>query len=119
MAKKVPFKNIQEMLSFLRKIRKEREAYSKTLIKQLKKEEKFWGEYERAYDSGLERETFGTRRKHGRKTTEGQKSMSMAEGQSNGKMGPPAHSKMRKYKLVTSKSTLIAESAIKYKSKKK
>jgi hypothetical protein len=119
MERKKLFKNPQEMLSFLRKMRKRMEASSKKADAQFEKEKKAWEKREKTYDLDLDKKKHEDFLKRIRKVIREQKAlaekaerimMRQAEGRNQ--------SKLKKYKLA-SESALAAEPLVKYKSKKK
>jgi hypothetical protein len=120
MERKKRFKNSQEMLSFLRKMSKRSGTSSKRASAQFEKEKKAWEEREKAYDLDLEKKKHEDFLKRIRKIIREQKAL--AEKVERIMMRQAERSnilKVKKYKLASDGSAIVAEPSVKYKSKKK
>lgn len=117
---KTHFKDAREMLGFLRTRRRRFEASSKIADAKFEKEKKAWEERDKAYDLDAEKKKHEDFLKRIRKVIREQKAL--AENVERIMMRQAERSnqsKVKKYKLASGESTLVAEPFVKYKSKKK
>ena len=108
------------MLDFLRARRKRFEASSKRADAQFEKEKKAWEERDKAYDLDLDKKRHADFLKRIRKVIREQKALAeKAERIMMRQAERSNQSKVKKYKSTSDRPTLLAEAAVKYKSKKK
>jgi hypothetical protein len=120
MDSKKHFKDTREMLDFLRTSRKRFEASSKIADAKFEKEKKAWEERDKAYDLDAEKKKHQTYLKDLQKIIRGQKSLVEKAERIMRQAEKRDQTKTRKYRLASNETkSMVAEQAVRYKSKKK